>query len=230
MFAARCAKSTALLALTPLQDDYWSLSGDMGDNTKNATIDMGLTPADLRQLTESYDANMAVLRNRTIAAGKFSWQMLWTGGAADAKGSTCPSPLVRNGTCAANLRELCSAISPAQSRVLMYGFGPGGCSHVNPDSLPDFNNDLANFLLVRGPRAYLGTGWVGCSRNYVYPSALAVDYGEPTGICAETAPGSGVFKRTYTKSVVTMDCATWTSSIVMTDGGVDGTAAAAVEA
>ena len=196
-------------------DDFWSLSGDMGDNTPQAIEDMGLTPADLQQLTASYEANMAALRARLLAAGKFSWQMLWTGGAADAKGSTCPSPLVRNATCAADLRALCSASSPAQSRALMYAFGPGGCSHVNPDALPDLENDLANFLLVRGPYAYLGTAWVGCSRNYFLPPALAVDYGEPSGLCAETAPGSGVFSRDYSKATVTIDCATWTSSIAM---------------
>ena len=187
----------------------------MGDNTPHAITDMGLTAADLQQLTASYSANMAALRARTLAAGKFAWQMLWTGGAADSKGSTCPQPLVQKATCAADLRALCNASSPAQSRALMYAFSPGGCSPVNPDSLPDMNNDLANFLLVRGPYAYLGTAWVGCSRNYFYPPALAADYGEPAGLCAETAPGSGVFSRDLSKSSVIMDCSTWTANITM---------------
>jgi len=39
-------------------DDFWSPSGNMGDNTQNATQDMGLTPSDLQQLTASYTANM----------------------------------------------------------------------------------------------------------------------------------------------------------------------------
>ena len=106
-------------------DDFWSPSGNMGDNTKNATEDMGLTKQDLQQLTDSYHANMAVLNATLLAAGKFSWQMLWTGGAPDSVGSTCPSPLVRKATCAADLRALCQASSPAQSRALMYGFAPG---------------------------------------------------------------------------------------------------------
>jgi hypothetical protein len=196
-------------------DDFWSVSGNMGDNTPMAISDMGLTPADLQQLTASYETNMAALRARLLAEGKFSWQMLWTGGAADAKGETCPSPLVNNGTCAADLRALCNASSPVQSRALMYSFSPGGCSHVNPDALPDLANDLANFLLVRGPYAYLGTGWVGCSRDYFLPPALSVDYGVPSGLCAETAPGSGVFTREYSRATVTMDCATWSSTIAM---------------
>ena len=176
---------------------------------------MGLTPADLAQLTASYEANMAALRARTLAEGKFSWQMLWSGGAPDTVGSTCPSPLVRNATCAADLRALCSASSPQQvNRTLLYAFAPGGCGG-SPDVLPDFDNDLANFLLVRGPYAYLGTGWLGCSHTYLAPAALSVDYGVPSGLCAETAPGSGVFSRDFSKSTVTMDCASWSSTIVM---------------
>ena len=148
-------------------DDFWSLSGNMGDNTPHAIEDMGLTPADLAQLTASYEANMAALRARTLAAGKFSWQMLWSGGDGNSVGSTCPSPLVRSATCAADLRALCSAASPQQvNRTLLYAFAPGGCSSVNPGSLPDFENDLASFLLIRGAFAYLGTAWVGCSRTF----------------------------------------------------------------
>ena len=33
------------------------------------------------QLTKDYQKNMAALRNATLEAGKFAWQMLWTGGA-----------------------------------------------------------------------------------------------------------------------------------------------------
>ena len=40
----------------------------------------------------------------------------------------------------------------------------------------------------------LGNGWLGCSREYEYPTALFdADYGEPAGLCRETAPGSEVF-------------------------------------
>jgi hypothetical protein len=197
-------------------DDYFSDSGDMGDNTKNATQDMGLTPADLAQLTTSYDANMAALRAATLAAGKFSWQMLWTGGAPDAKGSTCPGPLVHRATCAADLRSLCSATSPQQvNRTMLYSFTPGSCN-MDPGNLTDFDQDLANFLLVRGDYAYLGHGWLGCSRDWTFPAALNADYGVPTsGFCAETAPGSQVFTREYSQASVTMDCTAWKGTVTM---------------
>ena len=39
------------------------------------------------------------------------------------------------------------------------------------------------------------------------------DYGEPTGPCKETAPGSGVFERAWSKATVTWDCNTGKESI-----------------
>jgi hypothetical protein len=200
---------------TTRQDDFWSDSGDMGDNTPNATQDMGLTPADLQQLTASYEANMAVLRARTLAANKFAWQMFWTGGAADAKGSTCPGPLVSKASCASDLRALCAPSSPQYSqRAMFYAFSPGFCAS-NPSVLPDFEQDLAGFLLTRGPQAWLGHGWLGCSRDYAVPPALSLDYGVPSALCVETAPNSGVFTRDFSKSTAQMDCSTWTGTVTM---------------
>ena len=64
-----------------------------------------------------------------------------------------------------------------------------------------------------GPYAYLGHGWLGCSKDYVFPAELNMDYGEPTGLCTETAKNSGVFVRDWTKSKVQMDCNTYTPTI-----------------
>ncbi len=194
--------------------DWPGPSGDFPDSRKGIVNDTGMTTADLISITDSYNANMAALENFTIANAKFSWQMLWTGGPPEGKGSTCPEPLVSNTSCALDLQVLCTPTSPAQTRTLMYAFGPGAC-RTDPSNLVQFEQDLANFLLVRGPYAYLGHGWLGCSRDYEYPAALNVDYGVPTGLCAETAPGSGVFVRDFTKSTVQMDCNTWTPTITM---------------
>ena len=73
----------------------------------------------------------------------------------------------------------------------------------------------ANFLLARGEHAWLGHGWRGCSLEYVFPEALNRDYGEPTGICKETAEHSGVFTREWTKASIQMDCNTYTPEIKM---------------
>ena len=166
-------------------------------------------------LQASYNANMAALQARTIAEGKFSWQMLWSGPVDQPGnyGGTCPEPLVRRETCAADLRALCAAASPQYGdRALMYSFGPGGCQ-TDPSDLADFDQDLANFLLVRGPYAWLGHGWLGCSRDYSYPDALAADYGEPTELCTEDTGRPGVFTREWTKATVEMDCGTWIGTV-----------------
>lgn len=97
---------------------------------------------------------------------------------------------------------------------MMYAFSPGGCNSASV-TLPMFKQDLANFLLTRGPYSYLGHGWLGCSQNYVFPDALNIDYGEPSGLCQETAPNSGVFTRDFSKSTVTMDCNAWKPTIAM---------------
>lgn len=75
--------------------------------------------------------------------------------------------------------------------------------------------DLAAFLLIRGPYSWLGWGWKGPSRSYYFPPEFHADYGVPSGLCHETSAGSGVFTRDFSKSTVTMDCGTYTGSIVM---------------
>ncbi len=82
---------------------------------------MGLTKQDLVQLAADYLKNMNALRDASLAAGKFSWQMLWTGECDDCIGGTGTQPIVSRPTCAATLRSLCTATSPAQTRAMAYG-------------------------------------------------------------------------------------------------------------
>ena len=185
------------------------------------TEDMGLTPAQQAAIAKSYEANMAVIYDEILQRGMFSWQQMWNGQSdPNAKNGCCTRPLVAKDNCASKLRELCAADSPAQTRATIYSFGPGGCNHDSTEVL-DFDADLANFLLVRGPHAWLGHGWLGCSRDYSAATsgangvALNADYGEPTALCQETGPNSGVFVREWSKATVTMDCNVWKSQIKM---------------
>jgi hypothetical protein len=52
----------------------------------------------------------------------------------------------------------------------------------------------------------------GCSKPYYRPPQLDVDYGTPVGLCREDTPG--VFSREYTHAHVSMDCATYTPTII----------------
>ena len=76
--------------------------------------------------------------------------------------------------------------------------------------------NLSDFLLVRGDYAYLGNGWTGCSRTYEYPAEqFNADYGVPLGRAKETAHGSGVFVREWSRATVQMDCNSYTPKITM---------------
>ena len=195
-------------------DDQMNPNG--ATESKGTLANLGLTAEQGAELSEAYWALMNHVYAEVIARGKFSWQLLWTGqkqcaykDSYSCLGSTGPKPIVTRKNCAAALRSLCAADSPAQTRALMYPLSG------QPESIPDLAQDLANFLLVRGPNAFLGHAWKGCSHRYVFPPELNLDYGEPTELCAETAPNSGVFKREWSKATVEMDCNAWKGAIKM---------------
>ena len=108
------------------------------------------------QIHESYQANMATVYAEILKRGMFSWQQQWNGQSSPtAKNGCCTRPLVHEGSsCAPTLRKLCAADSPTQTRVTNYAFSPGSCtgnqSTLVPLTAPV--QDIANFLLVRGPQ------------------------------------------------------------------------------
>ena len=154
-----------------------------------------------------------------VKRGHFAWQLLWTGqhdcaykNSYGCLGTTGTNYLVTPENCKQQLTAFCKADSQAQNRAMMFPF-----AGKDPETLPAFEEDLANFLLSRGPHAFLGHSWLGCSKTYAFPDALNADYGEPTELCHETSPG--VFARDWTKAVVTMDCGTYKGSVTMKDTG-----------
>ena len=108
--------------------------------------------------------------------------------------------------------------SPSQNGTLFFGLG----TWEKNGTLRYGEQEIAAFLIIRGPSAFIGYGWEGCTDQYAVPfprpHALDVDYGapvDPRGVCTETSPGSGVFVREFTKASVTMDCGAWHGSITM---------------
>ena len=186
-------------------DDYWNAdrSPVTEDYAPGMTEDVGLTRPQLLAITAAYNATVAELYRRTLARGKIAWQMCYGGSVFETK----HQKVTKGANCAASLRLHCAADSPTQTRAYL----------AAPRSdTAQTKEDLANFLLIRGPYAWFGFGWRGCGHALPYDRALLdADYGEPTGLCAETAPGSGVFRRDWTKSTVEMDCNTWSASIQM---------------
>merc|ERR1711974_412699 len=89
--------------------------------------------------------------------------------------------------------------------------------------------DVAFFLLARGPYAWLGWGVWGMTwpfnpepahgelpplpHGVPRPALLEKDFGEPTGICHETSPGSHVFVRKWTRATISLDCNTFSAQL-----------------
>lgn len=166
------------------------------------TEDMGLTQADTTAITDEHDTTMNLLLDIVVEAGGWTWQAF--------TGVNTPS----QAECATTLRPLCAAgtTSAWYTAPIMHEFTKNATSgSILP--LVAFEQDLATFLLLRGPHAWLGYGWVGCGLQYEFPAALTWDYGTPGGTCAETAPGSGIFTRQWSNATVTMDCNTWSGSV-----------------
>jgi hypothetical protein len=194
-------------------DDFWSAAAGPSEMDGNAVRDMGLSPQDVADITAGYTAAQAVLYPIILARGKFVWDQVLAHDPFAPLNNDCPQPWVRKASCAADLRSLCSATAAPQNRTLLYGFSPGSCTGTDPAHLTEVDTDVANFLLVRGPFAYLGNGWSGCAFVAERPPQLDLDYGDALGVCAETAPGSAVFQRQFSKSTVSMDCNSYTPTI-----------------
>ena len=148
--------------------------------------------------------------------GKFAWNQFLNN---DPKCPSCgdvPGPWVRPDSCAADLRHFCNASGPLHSRAMMYGLsgtiGPAATSQrSNWTTLVGLEQDVANFMLLRGDHAYLAAGWGGFPDKIGWSEELFdADYGVPVDeICRETADNSSVFVRRYSKATVQMNCSSW---------------------
>ena len=164
---------------------------------------------------------MAAVQQSVIEKGAFNWQLFLNS-------ATLQGPPFSQGnaaSCTKWFRETaCVPNSTLQRLPLLYGIEK---NHDYPPFkyIVSFEQSLAAFLLARGPWAWFGYSWISCigdfgrggygmpPLNYTFPAALQADYGEPQGVCEETAPESGKFSREWSKATVELDCASWTSTI-----------------
>lgn len=198
-------------------DDGWGAGPSEEDS--HAVADMGLAPVEVAKVRAGWASNMAAVKAKILSAGGYNWQMF------DVNGGTNAAAPFRKEDCTSYMRSTaCLPTSRLQNQSLFYGYTDyqkGGEKGV----LPYFHQDLASFLLIRGPYAWLGYSWMGCfndkgdptcaSIKYHFPPELGVDYGEPLSTCSETAPGSEIFTRKWSKATVTLNCKTWEGNITM---------------
>jgi len=157
---------------------------------------------------------ISAARALMVAQGGFYWQGF-------EYGYTCEQSVVEQPQCVQTLRDWCGP-SPQFDKdqiALLYELKAGeNCGRAfNETSLPGYEEDLANFLLIRGNFAWLGYAFVGCDQSangFPNIQALHADYGVPVTNCSEVG-SSGVFVREYTKASVQMDCGTWTGTVTL---------------
>lgn len=181
-------------------------SGPIGGATEedyHCVEDMGFKQADTTALTDAWRTTMAGVKEAVVGAGGWGWQWF--------NSQFTPS----KASCASTMRSLCSAgdQSPWFSTAVMHEYTKDPkTGKIVP--LVQFDMDLATFLLLRGPYAWLGYAWVGCGIDYEFPDALKADYGVPQGTCVESGgAGSGVFTRAWSKADVTVDCNAYTGTV-----------------
>ena len=205
-------------------DDVWSGHGGWGcsltspfggpsEMNGNCTIDMGLSATDIADITEAWHQNFVTAKAVAVGAGGFEWHLL------EAVSSPVRGSLDE---CKAFFREACSPHSTAYDSALMvrftYGSKPGY-------GAPYWQEDLATFLLIRGPFGWIGHDFSTCALDaervggpdqlYERPSALDADYGEPRGLCAEDGRDSGMFRRGWSNADVSYDCVTHTGKVIV---------------
>lgn len=206
-------------------DDAWSNHTNAGSNACDGSpiggpsevdsfcmTDMNLTQGDVDAITAGWAGTVAAVAAAVNGAGGFLWNQF----------VTTSTPSNASGQCAAFFRDACGPSGTYLGSAILHQFSEAPGRVFDP--LPAFAEDLAAFLLIRGPYAYLGFNWNGCSfssipggrnnQSWTFPDELDMDVGEPLGTCAETAPGSGVFQRAWSRASVTFDCGLWVGTVV----------------
>jgi len=187
-----------------------SLAGDAVDGTFTDDVDglpaehpnaqgrIGMSDDDLAALRFATQTTSQHLIDTLIAAGKYNWQAF---GSHD---TSAPAPPGRGAksispaSCATTMVTLCNATLQTQPLLMKM-----------TTAAPDVNQTVAAFLIARPPHAYLGWSWE--SGDEKWNDIFYLQAGEPTGLCAQTAPG--VFERAWTGGVARLDCNAWTADL-----------------
>lgn len=192
------------------------------EGEEHQLADMGLSDDDVADITSAWNATMGAVQQYILDHGGYTWSLI--PGQANANAM----PLLMNKTtCAATLREACRHDSRWQQFSTLFGLNKGKA--WTSTTLTQLDQDLAYFLLARGPYAWLGWGKWGmdwpslscwsqqCDDDHIVPlpaqlTAGGLDVGEPLGICTELG-SSGVFVRNYSKVQVQLDCGQFVGKI-----------------
>eukprot|EP00051_Salpingoeca_urceolata_P027693 m.482796 g.482796 ORF g.482796 m.482796 type:complete len:583 (-) comp22669_c0_seq1:268-2016(-) len=186
-------------------DDSMKLTGPTEEDT-HFINDTGLSAAEMQASVAAYQKNIRTLQKKVVSLGGFYWQMI-RGQVPEIRNAT--GRRARNVTtaeCVAKLKEFCVDSPPMWGQAQLYQVD-------GADALSQAVQYTSEFLLTRGPYAWLGFGWQGCSSaRRPRPAEWDVDYGTPEGACKQQS-GTNTFVREWTKATVSWDCNTGTGKI-----------------
>eukprot|EP00040_Diaphanoeca_grandis_P022888 m.123759 g.123759 ORF g.123759 m.123759 type:complete len:487 (-) comp29011_c0_seq1:136-1596(-) len=208
-----------------LLDDSWGKGYNQGpsEEDKHCLDDMALSQQDVAALTTGWSTTRDALAKHATAKGAYI--------APTYGGESLSQKVNSTSACNSRMRNFCHTSAPptpphyfsiAYEKVPPPTFG---LKAVNMDL------DMAFFLAVRGPYAWVGSGpilgwqlshwWVEGQTRLVEPRDFRphwfdVEFGEPLSHCVETVNTEpGVYIRHYTKATVTVDCQTLSGDIHM---------------
>jgi hypothetical protein len=182
-------------------DDQWSnvsstidapdcASSPIGGPTEenaNCVVDMGLTQDDTTAIYNGWKETMIAAAYALVKAGGFSWAFTTEIGMVK-KGAVCRSFFNENASQLYNVPLIVTV------------------------STPTALDELAFFLTIRGPYAWIGFGWRGCEPPPPLPQNLTVEFGEPQGNF--TFDGE-IATREWTLATATFNCTTGHGNVVM---------------
>lgn len=179
-------------------DNVWDGGSDVdrGPSEVNThwKADTGFSDADVTEMIAAYRWVADRTYATVLARGKFLWNQFLNNDAKCVSCGDCPNPWVTQGSCATNLRSYCNESGPLHTRAMMYGLSGASDKAMvyNWTDLSNLEQDVANFLLIRGDHAYLTCGWAPCAIKIGWNTTLFdADYGDPVdATCHETAPNS----------------------------------------
>ena len=173
---------------------------------------MNLTQQDTDDLTAGWIETITSVNEKVNAAGGMTMPQF----------TTVTTPSNDTAQCLAFFKSACGTQGLYQSIPILQSYSEAPGRVFSP--IPYFTQDLSTFLLIRGPFAWLGFNWNGCSygpnppggrynQSWTFPDALNLDYGIPESTCLENSQNSNLFERNYTRAFVSFDCLTWIGSI-----------------
>ena len=185
---------------------------------KHSQADMGLSDEDIQQLTLGWNATMGEVQRAILKAGGYTWSLM-----QGQQNANAMPKLLKRSTCKARLREACAHGSSWQSHSRLFGL-----TIENGTQFAQLEQDIAFFLIARGPYAWIGWGTWGMTwpfnpepahgalpplpHGVPRPAQLDTDYGEPLGLCREVS--AGIFEREWSKAgKVRLDCEAFEATI-----------------